>query len=36
MKMENEIQAEHGGTVQSVNVSKGDSVLEGTTIVTLR
>lgn len=36
MKMENEIQAEHGGTVQSVNVSKGDSVLEGTSIVTLR
>lgn len=36
MKMENEIQAEHGGVVHSINVSKGDSVLEGTTIVTLR
>ena len=36
MKMENEIQAEHGGTVKEVNVSKGDSVLEGTVIVTLR
>ena len=36
MKMENEIQAEAGGTVKEVNVSKGDSVLEGTIIVTLR
>ncbi|MBE6240616.1 MAG: biotin/lipoyl-binding protein [Bacteroidales bacterium] len=35
MKMENEIQAEHDGTVASVNVSKGDSVLEGATIVTI-
>lgn len=36
MKMENELQAEHAGTVQAVNVSKGDSVLEGTTIVTIK
>ena len=35
MKMENEIQAEHDGTVASVNVAKGDSVLEGATIVTI-
>ena len=35
MKMENEIQAEHDGTVTSVNVAKGDSVLEGATIVTI-
>lgn len=35
MKMENEIQAEHDGIVQSVNVEKGDSVLEGTIIVTI-
>ena len=36
MKMENEIQAESGGTVKEVNVVKGDSVLEGTVILTLR
>lgn len=35
MKMENEIQAEHDGVVHSVNVEKGDSVLEGTIIVTI-
>lgn len=35
MKMENEIQAESDGTVTAVNVSKGDSVLEGAAIVTL-
>lgn len=35
MKMENEIQAESDGTVTAVNVAKGDSVLEGTAIVTL-
>lgn len=35
MKMENEIQAEHDGIVQSVNVEKGESVLEGTIIVTI-
>ena len=35
MKMENEIQAEHDGIITSVNVAKGDSVLEGATIVTI-
>lgn len=35
MKMENEIQAESDGVVATVNVSKGDSVLEGATIVTI-
>lgn len=35
MKMENEIQAESDGVISSVNVSKGDSVLEGATIVTI-
>lgn len=35
MKMENDIQAECDGTVTAVNVSKGDSVLEGAAIVTL-
>lgn len=35
MKMENEIQAENSGTVTSVLVHKGDSVLEGATLVTL-
>lgn len=36
MKMENEILAENDGIVESVNVEKGDSVLEGTVIVTIR
>ena len=35
MKMENEIQAESDGVVTAVNVSQGDSVLEGTPIVTI-
>ena len=35
MKMENEIQAESGGTVVSVDVAEGDSVLEGAPIVTI-
>ena len=35
MKMENEIQAEFGGTVVSVDVAEGDSVLEGAPIVTI-
>ena len=33
MKMENEIQSEYDGTVISINVSQGDSVLEGAPIV---
>lgn len=35
MKMENEIQADCSGTVISINVSEGDSILEGTPIVTI-
>ena len=35
MKMENEILSEYDGTVASVNVSQGDSVLEGALIVSL-
>lgn len=35
MKMENDILAESDGTVISVNVAKGDSVLEGAAIVTI-
>lgn len=35
MKMENDILAESDGTVTAVNVAKGDSVLEGATIVTI-
>ncbi len=35
MKMENEIQAEYAGTVTSVNVAQGDSILEGAPIVTI-
>lgn len=35
MKMENDILTEHDGTVRSINVEKGDSVLEGTIIITI-
>ena len=35
MKMENEIQAETDGTVTSIEVKVGDSVLEGVTILKL-
>ena len=35
MKMENSIEAETGGTVTAVHVTKGDSVLEGAPIVTI-
>ncbi len=35
MKMENDIEAEFGGTVTAINVAKGDSVLEGAPIVTI-
>lgn len=35
MKMENDIQAEIGGTVRAIHVQKGDSVLEGAKIVTI-
>jgi len=35
MKMENSIEATHEGTVTAINVSKGDSILEGAPIVTI-
>ena len=35
MKMENEILAPVDGTVSKIHVQKGDSVLEGATIVTI-
>ena len=35
MKMENEIQAESAGTVTKIHVAKGDSVSDGTPIVTI-
>ena len=35
MKMENSIEATHDGTVTAINVTKGDSVLEGAPIVTI-
>ena len=34
MKMENDIEAERGGKVKSVNVTKGNSVLQGSPIIT--
>lgn len=36
MKMENNIQAEHDGTVTSVCCRPGDSVMEGATLVTIQ
>ena len=35
MKMENNVNAGVSGTVKSINVSKGDSVLEGNDIITI-
>lgn len=35
MKMENDIQAENDGTVTAIFVAKGESVLEGATIMTI-
>lgn len=35
MKMENDIEAERGGIVRSINVNKGDSVLQDTPIITI-
>ncbi|MBO5808013.1 MAG: acetyl-CoA carboxylase biotin carboxyl carrier protein subunit [Bacteroidales bacterium] len=35
MKMENSIEATQDGTVTAINVSKGDSVLEGAAIITI-
>lgn len=36
MKMENEILAEHDGVVTEINVEKGDNVLEGAVIVSIK
>ena len=36
MKMENDIQSEYEGIVTSINVSEGDSILEGATMITIR
>jgi biotin carboxyl carrier protein len=35
MKMQNNIEAENSGTVTSILVNKGDSVMEGTTLLTI-
>ncbi len=35
MKMENNIEADNDGTVKAVNVRKGDSVLEGDTLIVI-
>ena len=35
MKMENDITAEQDGTITSIAVKKGDSVMEGTVLVTI-
>ena len=35
MKMQNNIEAETSGTVASINVNKGDAVMEGDTLVTI-
>ena len=36
MKMENEILSDHDGTVTEIHVEKGETVLEGATIVTIK
>ena len=35
MKMQNNIEAEYAGTVKSINVNKGDSVMEGAVLLTI-
>lgn len=35
MKMENSIEAESDGTVTAIHVAKGDSILEGASVVTI-
>ena len=35
MKMQNNINAENDGTVTSITVNKGDSVMEGTVLLTI-
>ena len=36
MKMQNNIEAETSGTITSINVNKGDAVMEGDTLVTIK
>ena len=33
MKMQNNIESDFAGTVKSINVNKGDSVMEGTILL---
>ena len=35
MKMQNNIEAENSGTVTSILVNQGDSVMEGATLITI-
>ena len=35
MKMQNNIEAESAGTIKSINVNKGDSVMEGSVLLTI-
>lgn len=35
MKMQNNIETEYAGTVKSINVNKGDSVMEGAVLLTI-
>lgn len=35
MKMENSIEATHDGTITAIHVAKGDSILEGASVVTI-
>ena len=35
MKMQNNIEAEYAGTVTAINVNKGDTVMEGTVLMTI-
>jgi methylmalonyl-coA decarboxylase, gamma subunit len=36
MKMQNHIEAETSGTITSINVNKGDAVMEGDTLVNIK
>ena len=36
MKMQNNIEAETSGTITGINVNKGDAVMEGDTLVTIK
>ena len=35
MKMQNNIEAEYAGTVKAINVNNGDSVMEGSVLLTI-